>query len=150
MRSLTFLLCLYTFSAFAQEAELKQILSLQDVSAFGMSGLTLDELYLHDEASLPENMVWHQSKVSASRRIEAYAVATIVNQAFTYHIADYYNGIQIITCLDGELKGLQVIAVDGYIKKNSDNVDWFDDYFIHYYTDGTVYSYPNKQIMEIL
>ena len=66
-----------------------------------------------------------------------------------FHIADYADGIRVVTCLDGNEKGLQGIGFNGVIQGESRDVKWKKGYFIHNYVGGRVISYPNKQIAEL-
>lgn len=87
--------------------------------------------------------------VSYSLTVESVSVHTHIQNGYKFHIADYYNGTRIVTCLNGSMKGLQGVSSYGNKVAESSNVEWHSSYFIHYYPDGRVESYPNKQYMKV-
>lgn len=90
-----------------------------------------------------------QMKANKSLFFETYAVSIWTIDGYSFHIADYYDGTRVVTCLDGELVGLQGIAVNGIKTAESRNVTWYNNYFVHRYPTGKINSYSNKQIIEL-
>ena len=92
------------------------------------------------------------AKKNPMLRVEAYSVAVNVLYGYTFHVADYYDGTRVVTCLDGDMKGYQGIGVNGIKQAESTNVEWHKKYFVHYYVeddmDFKIISYPTSQVAE--
>lgn len=89
---------------------------------------------------------------SKKAQYETYAVSINVVSGYRFHIADYYGtygSSRVITALDGELRGRQEIADNGIVMAASTQVRWHKDYFVHTYPRGKVYTYLNKQVLEM-
>lgn len=95
----------------------------------------------------PEKMVATATK--ASKYLETYNVYHQTINGFSFHIADYTIGERVVTCLNGPLRGRQLIGVNGVIVSESYNAVWYSDYFFHRHTGGTVTSWSNRQVVQI-
>lgn len=85
-----------------------------------------------------------------SKKVETYAVFITVVEGYTFHVADYYGPLghsRVVSCLDGDMKGEQIIVDNDVLTGSSSNVKWHKKYFSHKYANGKIYSYPNKQII---
>ena len=80
---------------------------------------------------------------------ETNMVSIQVLDGFYFHVADYYDGTRVVTCLDGGLRGYQGIAFNGKQIAECNNVKWFKKHFEHQYPNGKIYSYPNKQVIKL-
>lgn len=95
-----------------------------------------------------------RSRVAAnakSVKFHANTVSITFVGGFAFHVADYfgtYGNSRIVTCLDGDMIGHQGISDNGIRRIESTNVEWYNNYFIHYYPSGKVISYENSQIAE--
>lgn len=105
--------------------------------------LSIDEL---SETSLKLDL---GLKVNQIQRFETYAIAINKVDGYIFHVADYYDGTYIVTCLDGPLLGYQVISVNGMVTADSSTVVWYKNYFVHRYATGNVLTYKRKQIIEL-
>lgn len=85
----------------------------------------------------------------SSQIYETYRVSEIDYDGYKFHVAEYDDGIYIITGLSGEIRGYQAIFINDSQVGESYDVQWFSDHFVHRYSDGRVYSYSNRQIVEV-
>ncbi len=91
----------------------------------------------------------HLVKGAKKAYFETYAAGVVVLGGYLWHVADYYDGTRVVTALDGGMRGYQGVSVYGIQTAESVNVEWHKDYFVHRYPTGKIYSYPNRQIIEI-
>lgn len=154
MKILAVLLCLITFNLFAQEQEFNQILSIKNVHVLGMTDICSYLSVEEHESSICSFSL--KSLAFSNSQLEKRAVyyetqnVSIQNKGgYNFHIADYYDGSRVVTCLDGELRGLQGIAINGVKVVESTNVEWYKNYFVHRYPNGSIHSYPNKQVAQL-
>ncbi|MDB2613682.1 hypothetical protein N9Y92_00810, partial [Chlamydiales bacterium] len=136
----------------AQELEIKQLSVVQNLSALegeevGDSSICVEML----EEGSPSIQSHNRSTkfMSLSTKVETTYVQVVRSNGYTFHVADYYDGTRVISCLDGSLKGLQEMYFNGVLQAWTNAVLWSNGYFIHYYQHGEVISYPNKQIVKI-
>jgi hypothetical protein len=64
-------------------------------------------------------------------------------------IAEYSNGTRVYSCLNEPMNGFQSIYRDDRKVAESWNIKWYDDHFVHQYSNGTITTYPNKQVAEL-
>lgn len=172
---ITFLCSLVAFNMYAQQEELDQLLSIQNINVSEVLDICSPDICLHEICttkgfsslllteekkdlleSFEKNVSQHFNvKVSTSKKaqkLETNLVAINIVNGFTFHVADYYGPLgnsRVITCLDGDMRGYQTIADNGIQTASSNNVVWHKGYFVHHYPYGKIYSYPNKQRLEI-
>lgn len=120
--------CLICASTFAQEEELNQLLS--------------------EEQNIITQSYYSKTEYSGSEII-THNVRIKKNNGFSFHIADHIDGMRVVTCLDGEMKGYQGYSYNGIQTNESTAVEWHKGYFVHFYQGGTITSYPNKQIVRL-
>jgi hypothetical protein len=84
-----------------------------------------------------------------SKFYETYNVSVINYGGYNFHVAIYPDSTRVITCLDGEMRGYQGVAINGAQIAESFDVQWYNDHFVHRYPNGKIYSYSNKQIAEL-
>jgi len=172
------LLCLtslFVCHGYAQQEEITQLLSVQNISISEVPNISTPDNFLN-ERNMDEGLSFqlltkekeeHQNsrendtsprvnaKKMASKKTQKFyanVVAINVLNGYTFHVADYYGpygNSRIVTCLNGEMRGLQGIADNGVITIESTDVTWHKDYFVHRYPYGKVTSYPNSQVLEI-
>lgn len=136
---------------YGQNTEFKQLAKIQNKTAMvglkSAKGNTLGKYLgvLNDTNKL----LSYNCKASKYQKFESHNVQQVLYYDGSYHIADYVDGTRVVTCLDGDHKGLQGISFNGVIKAESRDVKWKKGYFIHTYPGGTITSYPNKQISEL-
>lgn len=70
-----------------------------------------------------------------------------LNNGVNVHVADYGAEVYIVTALNGIDKGDQMILNHGEIVAYTSDKKSTKKYFVHYYEDGNVKTYKNKQIM---
>lgn len=169
------LFCLFSFSLYAQNEEMEQLLSVQNINISEIKDISCPNIvynksYANDglsfQASNGEKKGLHNSIINdtshhlrtksirqkKSLKFEANSVVINALNGCTFHVADYYGDFghsRVVTCLEGELRGLQAIADNGVFAVESTNVEWFHGYFVHHYPHAIVYSYQNKQIFKI-
>ncbi len=173
MRILTaLLLCLATTlvtNGYAQEEELKQLEIVQSICASAVSNpadsrqtnlnhlpnLSMGEaspmalaLNLNLDLALDLNLNL-DLKAKRVQKFETYAVRIDFFDGYRFHVANYYDGTCIVTCLDGPLLGYQVISVHGVVTAESSNVIWRKDHFVHRYKNGKVFTYERMQVIEL-
>lgn len=85
----------------------------------------------------------------ASKYYETYNVRIQTANGYNFHVADYSDGTRVVTCLDGEMRGLQGVAINGVVTSESYNVTWYSNYFTHRHTGGTVTSWVNRQVIQL-
>lgn len=90
----------------------------------------------------------HNAVAGSSQHVETYNVGVATEGGFKFHVGVYGNGVTVVTCLDGPLVGCQGVYINGVIIAESCNAQWYSNYFVHYYVDGKVYTYANKQVIE--
>ena len=154
MKYLTVILCLIAFNLCAQEPQFEQILAIKNLSE--MPKNCSDFSWAQEDFSLEETRVstfslelTAQKPKNISLRYETQLVSILNYDGFNFHVADYFDGTRIVTCLDGDLKGLQGIAVNGVKVVECNNVEWYKTHFLHHYPTGVIYSYASKQIVEV-
>ncbi len=161
MKSLITLLTFFVvFNICAQEEEMQFLLSMQNHCTLETPGIlakdgctTTGELAnslagiktLSNEI-LTINAGRHHVK---KQRFHAYAVSHTVINGHNFHVADYQDGTRVVTCLSGEMRGLQGVGVNGILTQENPNAEWHKNHFVHYYTHGRILSYPTKQIFEL-
>jgi hypothetical protein len=99
-----------------------------------------------------QNIQARKSENVEKVKLHSNYVSIISLDGCAFHVAEYsgvYGKYCVITFLNGDFVGHQVIAENGVLRAKSTNVEWYDNYFIHYYTDGVVISYENSQIILI-
>lgn len=156
MRFISILLfCLSTTFGFAQEEEQKQLKIVESICAAShaessskkkISDLSGDEL---TPMSLTLDAQQNFGLKAKALRFETYAVRIDFFDGYRFHVADYYDGTCIVTCLDGPLVGYQVISVNGTVTADSSNVIWRKDHFVHRYLNGKVLTYERMQAIEL-
>lgn len=83
--------------------------------------------------------------MSVHNVIETYLVTYETTDYGVYcHVAWYVDGC-IGTALDGTEAGKQVVIINDSVVGISYHIEMKHDHFIHHYTWGAVYSYPNRQ-----
>lgn len=82
-------------------------------------------------------------------RFYAFYVAFEFINGFKYHVADYYDGTRVVTCLNGPCNGLQTIYLRGFWVAESGDVTWHRRYFVHWHISGRITSYDYKQVIEL-
>jgi hypothetical protein len=154
--SLGLLLVLSSFTGIicGQEQELMKLVSIQTVNVNDMMNIALESA--SNEESESDNLILakridQQSSESELVKKSIYFNAASVNiqkmNGYHFHVADYTDGTRIVTSLDGEIKGMQVVGYNGKLVVSSSNVEWQNNNFTHYYPAGKVISYPNQQIL---
>lgn len=163
MRLLIFLLCLITFDGYAQSDEIEQLISIQNIHVSEMHNICFPDICLPSHLKIESlsyqlsianetTTKFQEKKIMASNKslkFEAYSVAINTLNGFIFHVADYYDGTRVVTALDGNLRGYQVIAVNGVMVASSTGVEWNSDNFVHYYQNGKVISHFNRQTLEL-
>jgi hypothetical protein len=77
--------------------------------------------------------------------VTTHAASVVAFGGYLFHVADYTDS-RIVTCLDGGMIGCQTVFINGVEISRSYNVTWYNNYFVHKHSWGTIYSYPNKQV----
>jgi hypothetical protein len=161
----TILACSIAISGFTHEAEMNQLLSIQNLSALGINLDGFDKEILNSSNNdterslnttsgnmlekLLEEQPSSEMHIKGKSLFETYAVSLVMINGYTFHVADYTDGTRIVTALDGETRGLQAIGFNGIINGYSTIVEWHSNHFVHRYTDGKITSYSNKQVVEL-
>lgn len=135
--------CLFTFSAYANMSDIEQLIKIKAVH-FSPEPTAEDEKVAVQLSKRIQDVSYHRSI-----KAEAYLVSISTINGSSYHVADYFNGTRVVTCLNGYYMGLQAIGVNGIIIADSVAVEWHKNYFLHYYPEGQVISYPTKQFLKI-
>lgn len=152
------LFCLVTSISYAQDEELKQLEILQSIcqsSGNKDTDTNLNELSnLSVSDALPMSIALNLNqnfdlKARGVQIFETYAVRIDFFDGYRFHVADYYDGTCVVTCLDGPLVGYQVIQVHGVITADSSNVVWRKNHFVHRYPNGKIYTYERMQLIEL-
>lgn len=155
---ITIFFTLISLNLYSQNQEMQQLLSMQSVPVSevpdicsmtscepfqkeSVDGLSLLHSTDKSEASL--------SIERASYLYDAYYVGINIVGGYTFHVADYLDGTRVVTCLDGSMRGCQGVAKYGVQIAASDVVVWHSNYFVHYYQDGEITSFPSAQVIEI-
>lgn len=153
MKALVLLLCLATFNLGAQENEFNQILSVKNIQITEPIDFTSGNPVIKSTPLLEDDALAikldESSVVKKSVFYEAYAVWIQNLNGYNFHIADYWDGTRVVTCLDGGMVGLQAISVNGIKMVESTNVKWYNNRFVHRYPAGKVTSYSYKQTSEV-
>lgn len=159
----TIALCLVSLSLYAQQDELNIISSMRAMHPSEIQDISLAESnkFVNTEISEITQQLINGSSISLdsyaksakkSQKYETHSVSIIVLQGYTFHVADHFGAFgvsRVVTCLDGEFRGYQTISDNGVKAAESWIVEWHSKYFVHYYPNGKMYSYPNKQIIEL-
>lgn len=130
----------------SEEIQIKENLLQEGLSYKMLTGNTNEFQEVFENDLMPQ----FNAKVNLNK-FETRSVVINKMEGYTFHIADYFGqwgNSRIVTCLDGELRGLQGIADNGVIMAQSTDVTWHKNYFVHRYPKGKVTSYPNKQTCE--
>lgn len=169
------LICLFTVFGYSQDENIAQLLTNQNGAVSRIVTDREDSPWFGKNISVPippgpDNLLDSSSddetpqlitqehyqysasvsrKTSHKKEFETYAVSILYNNGCKVHVADYYDGTKVLTFLDGELKGLQGVGVNGVQTAESNAVEWHSKYFVHYYTNGKIYTYSNKQVLEL-
>jgi hypothetical protein len=69
-------------------------------------------------------------------------------KGYKFHKALYPDGTMIVTCLNGEMQGLQGVKA-GEVYLESTTFEWTNEVITHYYPCGIVKSFPNAQSLEV-
>lgn len=172
MRILAVLLfCLATLNGYAQDEKLKQLEILQTIctslatdqadSIDSMDNCLGHFLNLPTNEASPKALALdldHHFDLNAKRVdlnarrapvFETYAVRIDFFEGHRFHVADYYDGTCVVTCLDGPLLGYQVISVHGVVTADSSDVIWRKNHFVHRYPSGKVFTYERMQVIEL-
>lgn len=169
----TLTLCLFAFNAHAQQNELEQLLSFQNISVSEIPDICSLGIF-SNEPCINEGLAFQLSaekatqnslegipsfqldaKTRAAKKVQkthANSVVINVSNGYTFHVADYYGyygNSRVVTCLNGAMKGHQGIADNGIVLAESNDVTWHKGYFVHRYPNGKITSYPNSQTAEI-
>jgi hypothetical protein len=131
----TLFLCLFSFSCYARGQEPDELASIPPK---------------REDAQSSQKAEGAIAK-SVKAKIETSSISISKRNGCHYHVADYRQGdILVVTCLDGNMKGHQVMYINGVATAQSSNVKWHSKYhFVHKYPDAQVTSYEHKQIVEI-
>lgn len=135
----------------SQERELAELISIQNKSAVQRLETQETTTAVNESAGL---MLQQEARAGVQcQRVKASMTTYIVQQVYyggyNFHIADYPDGTRVVTCLDGDMKGVQGIAENGMQMGGSSNVQWHKGYFVHFYPAGTITSYPNMQVADL-
>jgi hypothetical protein len=148
-------LCAHENDCDTQENDFKRMLMIKNIPASEITDFCLDSPIKGSETTeisdtSPISLSSEQSSaVEKSLFYTAYSVSIQNLHGHLYHVADYYDGTKVITCLTGEHKGLQGVAVNGKTIVTTVNVIWFNNYFVHYYPTGKISSDANQQVIEV-
>lgn len=164
------IVCLFSITLFAQEETLIKLLEEKPKQAVVKIAASIEDNYCYGKSisipmpmgsmELPPKSIEieiptflmqgnRHAALQSSLYFETYAVLTLIIDGYSFHIADYYDGTRVVTCLNGPLMGLQTVSFNGTKLVESTNVHWYADYCIHYYQTGKIYSYNNRQIIEV-
>lgn len=158
----TLILCLITINAYAQQNEIEQLLSVQNINVSEISDICTVRAATHGD-SLDEGLSLRLTKIQnlsedtargtkKVQKIHADLVSINSLNGYTFHVADYYGNFgnsRVVTCLDGDMKGYQGVADNGILQIESNDVKWHKGYFVHKYPNAKVISYPKSQTLEI-
>lgn len=157
-------------NGYTQENEFKQLLSMQFLSTNDIPNICSEEISLSEPCSsdglsslllngetkelqnlFESGMQCNAKSSKKSQKFETYSVVITNIDGYIFHVANYYGSYgnsRVITCLNGEMRGLQGISDNGVQMAESTDVVWHNDYFVHRYPRGKVISYSNRQILE--
>lgn len=90
-----------------------------------------------------------QASFYCSQRFYAFCVGFEYINGFRYHVADYYDGTRVVTCLNGPSMGLQTVYLRGFWVGDSWDVNWRKRSFVHWHVSGRITSYDYKQVIEL-
>ena len=140
MRILAILLCLVAFNLNGQEEEFKQMLSIRQVTVTDMESIYSGVLSEKIETTKSDAISRFLSPSETDSQLEkksliseTFAVSVQYLSGYLFHVADYFDGTRVVTCLDGPLVGLQGISINGVQIAESYDVTWLSNYFVHYY-----------------
>lgn len=145
-----------------QEKALEKLLCVRNVNASEVPDISSPNICLTEQVT-DKNLSYQmlngvnaaliQSKSKkASNKMETHSVMVNNIDGYIFHVADYYGvwgNSRVVTCLNGDMRGLQGIADNGILMVESTDVKWHKNYFEHNYPAAKTYSYPNKQIFEL-
>jgi hypothetical protein len=149
-----FLMLAFSLCAGEQEKEFAQLLSIKNINPSEMqdlcSGKQKEKVAAASEKTSPKAIAMESTDAAKdSLFFDTYFISYQVINGYTFHVADYLDGTRIVTCLDGYLRGLQGVSVNGIQVSESTDVIWYGNYFVHWYITGKVYSYTYKQVIEL-
>lgn len=109
----------------------------------------------HDQANLIQSFIDETAgHVSNGAKAPGYSGKTFTTHNAGYvtspegwvsHIADYGDGTRIVTAINGDLQGYQIVGYNGRLLFDSWNIEVHNGYFIHYYPNAKVVTHDNKQ-----
>lgn len=153
MRILAIIFCIATLNLCAQEEDFNRMLMMKSVPVSKITDFCLDspikECETTEGSDILSRLFGQTNAVAKSTLYNAYSVSIQDSQGYLFHVADYYDGTRVVTCLNGPLLGLQGVSFKGVKIVESTDVIWFSDYFVHYYPTIIVNSYANQQIIKL-
>lgn len=145
MRLLLCVFCLFTAGLCAdQEQEFTQLLSAKNIYDLSTIDFSVPE-------SIDDQIVDSQIEGLTAKDLvfQTYNVYINTSSGYKFHIADYYDGSRVVTCLNGPLVGKQAVGAGGVILIESTTVQWYSDGFTHWYPTGVIYTFIEKQVMKV-